>query len=177
MSTQVMLDLETVGNGKNSAIVSIGAVPFNANGIIEGNDFYREINLQSCFDEGLQADGSTIAWWMQQSEEARQVFDNNDKAEHLLIVLDDLRNWMSKLQVKEVWGCGSDFDNAILSNAYRKVGIAEPWKFWNNRCYRTLKSLFPGVKIDREGTVHHNALGDAEAQTKHLLKIMKVIGK
>ena len=33
-----------------------------------------------------------------------------------------------------LWGNGSDFDNAILANAYRAIGQQQPWKFWNNRC-------------------------------------------
>jgi exodeoxyribonuclease VIII len=41
----IMLDLETMGNNSNSAIVAIGAVEFDENGL--GSDFYTVIDLNA----------------------------------------------------------------------------------------------------------------------------------
>lgn len=46
------------------------------------------------------------------------------------------------------------------------VDLELPWKFWNDRCYRTVSAGFP--RRQQTGT-HHNALDDAISQTKHLL--------
>jgi exodeoxyribonuclease VIII len=70
-----------------------------------------------------------------------------------------------------VWGNGADFDNAILASAYQLMNIGTPWKFYNNRCYRTVKNLHPQIKLERSGT-YHNALDDAVSQTQHLLAIL-----
>jgi len=70
-----------------------------------------------------------------------------------------------------LWGNGSTFDNVILSNAYRAIGVKQPWDFWNDRCYRTLKSLYPHVKLERSG-VAHNALDDAKSQAMHAVRII-----
>ncbi len=50
--------------------------------------------------------------------------------------------------------------------------MEEPWNFWNNRCYRTLKNLHPKIELVRTG-VHHHALADAKTQALHLLEILK----
>jgi exodeoxyribonuclease VIII len=84
----------------------------------------------------------------------------------------------SNLKSVRVWGNGSDFDNAILACAYKAVEQPVPWQFWNNRCYRTIKNLFPSIKMIRGG-VHHNALDDAKSQARHaqlILERMKSIG-
>ena len=76
-----------------------------------------------------------------------------------------------------VWGNGASFDNPILANAYRAVNLDPPWRFWNDRCYRTVKSMFgKNVKLERIGE-HHNALDDAKSQADHLIRIMAAIGK
>ena len=71
-----------------------------------------------------------------------------------------------------VWGNGATFDNVILSNAYKAAGMEQPWKFWDDRCYRTVKGLLPDIKIERLGT-HHNAVYDAMSQARHLQFLFK----
>ena len=164
----IMLDLETMGNGANSAIIAIGAVAFDEQGI--HSRFYEQISLASCVWIGLECDASTIIWWMQQSDESRGAFKDNDKADHIRGALARFAKWFVDVGGVEVWGNGAAFDNAILSNAYRKSGSVQPWKFWNDKCYRTVKGLHEGVRLERVG-VHHNALDDAESQAVHLAKI------
>lgn len=159
----VMLDLETLGNGPNSVIIAIGAVKFDATGL--GSEFYQVVDPESCVKAGLQMDTSTVMWWMKQSDEARAAFDRPSAP--LIAALADFAHWCGD---SVVWGNGASFDNTILSNAYRKTGIEQPWKFWNDRCYRTVKNLYPDVKLERVGT-YHNALDDAKSQAVHLIKM------
>ena len=166
---QVMLDLETMGNGANAAIIAIGAVSFDENGVADR--FYRQVSLQSSASIGLECDPSTVMWWMQQSDDARSAFKDNDKAYHICVALADFAKWFADVGGVEVWGNGAAFDNVILSNAYRKSGATQPWKFWNDRCYRTVKAMNPRVTAERVGT-YHNAVDDAETQAVHLLKIL-----
>tara|TARA_R110000744_G_scaffold341635_1_gene446840 strand:- start:5777 stop:6292 length:516 start_codon:yes stop_codon:yes gene_type:complete len=166
----VMLDLETMGNSSNSAMIAIGAVAFDDNNVAD--EFYVEINLTSAMRQGGFIDGSTVMWWLKQSKEARGAFDDNDNAPHLMDALNQFSEWCKKVKVNEVWGNGSMFDNAILGNAYKNSGLVIPWKFWNDMCYRTVKNMNKHIKLDRVGT-HHNAVDDAKSQALHLIKILK----
>ena len=164
----VMLDLETMGTSSTSAIIAIGAVKFSMqDGIID--KFYRSVDLQSCIDLGLTIDGDTLMWWMQQSEEARSQF--RLKGNPLYNVLNEFSLWLGNSDYK-IWGNGAAFDNAILANAYKACKLPQPWKFWNDRCYRTVKSINSHVPFKRVGT-YHNALDDAESQALHLIDISK----
>lgn len=166
----IMLDLETMGNGANAAIIAIGAVAFDKSGIHQ-DKFYRQVSLESSVAIGMECDPSTIMWWMQQSDEARGAFAGNEKALHINQALIDFSNWFASVDGVEVWGNGASFDNVILYSAYKKAGLTQPWKFWNDRCYRTIKAMKPSVKADRIGT-YHNAVDDAETQAVHLMKIL-----
>ncbi len=179
-NTNIMLDLEVLSCASNAAIISIGAVHFNAEDIL--NNFYQVIDLDSCLRYGRKVDGATLAWWMHQSEEARAVFQET-KTVSLTQCLLAFTSWCNHCKKSDnaediaMWGNGSDFDNVILQEAYSRCCYTRPWNFRSNRCYRTIKNTFSKVpKREFEG-VEHNALADAENQAQHLIVINEVAKK
>jgi exodeoxyribonuclease VIII len=169
----VMLDLETMGNGPNAAIVAIGAVAFDIETGTIGDKFYKLVDLTTAVDCGGVMDASTVMWWVQQGQGARLALVA-DAATHLRGALDMFADWLTKTtngQEPHVWGNGAAFDNVILASAYRNAGKPQPWKHWNDRCYRTVKALYPAVKLERTGT-HHIAVDDAESQARHLIAML-----
>lgn len=163
----VMVDLETMSTASNAAICSIGAVKFTLDeGIID--EFYCTVDAADCKTHGLDIDRNTVEWWSRQPKQVlEQLRENN------LPLKDALRKfsvWYGTSSLP-TWGCGAGFDNVILENAYRAVGMIRPWKFWDDRCYRTMKSIIRITEDERDEN-YHNALADAKHQTEHLLKIM-----
>ena len=165
---QVMVDLETLGNGSNAVIIAIGAVEFEATSGKLGREFYCVVDGQSCVDAGMKVDVSTVMWWMKQDTAARAAFNN--AGEPLPYALQSFAAWLPTGAC--VWGNGATFDNVILSNAYRAIDLPQPWPFWGDRCYRTLKNLFPEVPLARTGA-HHNALDDAKSQALHAIALLQ----
>lgn len=180
----VMVDLETLDSTPTSLILSIGAVEFEPNTGALGKEFYEVLSIESCAEHGLTVSTATKQWWSRQSPEARTVLDaaGNPGAWSLAMALGMFAGWISScapLGSVRVWGNGADFDNAILANAYRAIGQPLPWKFYNNRCFRTLKNM-PGVRAAiaepvRQGTFH-NALDDAKHQARWAAHILQRLG-
>ena len=165
----VMVDLETLGTSSNAVIIAIGAVEFCKDAGL-GRSFYEVIDPQSCVDQGLKIDVSTVMWWMKQSDAARAAFDQPNR--HMNAVLLEFALWFPGGAA--LWGNGATFDNVILNNAYESARIKRPWERWSDRCYRTLKNLRPDIKLDRDGT-HHHALDDAKTQALHAIQILKAM--
>lgn len=169
MKNHIMLDLETLSTEPNAAIISIGAVMFTKDGVSDYR-FYQTIDIESNGFCGRHMSYSTVSWWMKQDLGARKEFQK--PAEKLPIVLSNFRDWFTVYDIDGVWGNGSDFDNLILTSAFASVpSLTIPWKYYQNRCYRTLKNLV-NIPLERSGT-HHNALDDAVTQAEHAVKIMK----
>lgn len=168
----VMIDLETLGRRAGCSILSIGAVAFDSSGL--GEEFYCVVNRHSCHVAGLHEDPQTIDWWAQQSSEAKLVLEAAKAGIALPDALGMLTEYLTQFNLKQVrvWGNGADFDNAILANCYAAIWQDVPWAFWNNRCYRTLKGLRPGLKMQRQGT-YHNALDDAKSQATHAIQLLE----
>ncbi|MBV5342719.1 3'-5' exoribonuclease, partial [bacterium] len=93
----------------------------------------------------------------------------NEKAPKLIDALQNFSEWIPKRAT--VFGNGSDFDNVILSNAYLRLSMERPWPKFNDRCFRTIKSMFKSVQQPVREGVHHSALDDAKHQALWLLKI------
>ena len=166
----IMLDLETMGTAPGSAIIEIGACEFSSkHGITR--EFSEMISLEDCIQQGFAVDGSTVMWWMKQKWEARKRYLGNDSAQPILTALNRFREWLPENAI--VWGNGSDFDNVILTEAYRKFGQKQPWPDFHNRCFRTLKEFHRHIKPPKREGTHHAALDDAKHQALWAIKINK----
>lgn len=170
----IMVDLETLGTVPGCAILSIGAVDFSEDGV-GSKEFYQPIWTESCNEVFMSQSASTISWWKRQSPEARKVFDDCQDKKRSVPIKAALASFGVYVQSfgkdVQVWGNGSDFDNAILAVAYDLCDMPLPWRFTNNRCYRTLKSLHPDLQLHRTGT-YHNALDDAKTQAEHGVRLL-----
>jgi exodeoxyribonuclease VIII len=162
----VMIDLETYSTRPNAAIASIGAVKFEDDRIVD--TFYCTIDPASCRAAGLHFEKSTLEWWSKQSKEARAALlkDNVELEE----ALTNFEAWYGAKSLP-TWGNGAAFDNVIIESAYRALDRKRPWLPWEDRCYRTMKSMV-NIPIDKREGTYHNALDDAMTQTKHLQKIL-----
>lgn len=164
--------------GNDGAIVSIGVVEFDEHSF--GRNFYINVDLQSCLEAGLKASDSTIDWWAKQSRDAQDAWKKDAKP-----LLDSLTRLNRYLELctggfasVRLWGNGAGFDNVLLKTAYHALDVDEPWKYYNNRCYRTMAAMFPLTEEEtpaRVGT-YHNALDDAITQALRLQKICNKYG-
>lgn len=175
----LMVDIETMGNGSNAAIMSIGACYFDPKTREIGKTFHDEVNLQSSVNVGCELDASTVIWWMRQDDEARAKFKRNGKANPLGIVIGNFMEFAKGFNT-QVWGNGATFDNVIIKNAASNCNIPVNWKFWNDRDVRTIVELGKVIGIDPkrdipfEG-VAHDALDDAKHQAKYLSIIWQAL--
>lgn len=167
----LMLDTETMGMGEAGALIAIGAVFFDENTGL-GAEFYRTINLATAVNRGATIDASTVMWWLGQDEAARNAVRFNGY--HIDDALADFVAFFKKHGNNDtrVWGCSPTFDCEKVNSALKRSGLKTPWKYFLERCYRTVRERNQSVEPDvRTGL--HNALDDAKFQASHLIKIRK----
>lgn len=171
-ANDVMVDLETLGVRTTSVVLSIGAT----DGM--GNVWYHKFGpqiIQQQINDGRTIDFSSLCWWMDQNQEARnEAFstlpDNMSVGEALHVFL----GWLPP-DVK-IWGYGAAFDNAILRSLHEQYDVP-CWDFHADRCYRTMRSLAPPGFTRTVPVVAHNALSDAEAQMMDLKRIQQWLAR
>ena len=172
----VMVDLETMGTRPNAPVIAIGAVAFDASGV--ERDFYCNVSLRSSVESGAVIDPNTVMWWLRQDKASQSAFeDGQDEALGLEQALRDFSQFVCSYGdgLKGVWGNGASFDNVIMHESGKRLRVGT-WEFWKDRCYRTIKSIYRDVPMERHGT-HHNALDDARSQAEHLIAIHRKHGR
>lgn len=170
----LMIDLETAGLAPSGALLSIGAVFFDTQTCTLGPTFSQTVHLGSAVADGGVIDPGTFLWWLGQSEKARNNVRFNGR--HIHTVLDEFSAWVAETcrhaDVRP-WGNSAGFDLTILGGAYQRAGRKTPWYWTNERCFRTVRNMFPQVEYNpgEKGDDAHTALDDAIFQAKHLFKI------
>lgn len=182
--THIMLDLETLGTKPGCVIASVGACAFDMDGVEPNGyrSFYNKVDIRSSLSRMLTIDAGTVAWWMAQSAEAREIF-NSSECLSLEQTLYDFVDWCSLANEPEKV---PNDRGPILQEAYDRWGNhhgdfipryhGTPWKFYNVRDTRTLYALAE-VSPDRVKGTHHNALDDAKAQALAVIEGYKKLGK
>lgn len=172
----VSLDLETLCRRPGGVILTIGATVFDPQtGRIDEDSFYAVLSAREQIRAGCTVDPDTVAWWMEQSDEAKnEVYmslrdEYADKLTPVPGVLAAFADWCySKAERVIMWGNGPDFDNAMLQSLYDRVGLRAPWEYWNSDSVRTIARTAKPLgwtKPPRAGT-HHHALHDSRYQAE-----------
>lgn len=178
----VMLDLETMGNKSNAALISLGAVEFNLDTGETGREFYNRIDLQSCLDVGLVVNASTVYWWLTQNRQAQEEVAKG--GDELTAVLVNFHGWLWQcIKGVKLWGNGARFDIGILEDAYVAIGYKiMPWGFRDERDLRTLAAFAPEIKARfaterKSKMVEHHPIDDCKMQIAYASEIWKKLNR
>ncbi len=170
----LMVDIESLGNGKNGLICQIGACYFDRTTGEIGDTFKVNIDLASAEASGGEFDASTVEWWLAQSEAAR----NSILADPKVSLLDAMSDFMNFIKASKAIWSHATFDFVILNETCKRLGLRQ-MPFRKARDIRTLVDLgkITTSKVPREG-VHHDALADCLHQVKYcVMALNKVKGR
>ena len=150
----VMVDLETYDTKPTAVILSIGAVVITAPQLT----FYRELDPTTQVFRTVSE--STKEWW------SKQPMPIPIGTHSLYAALMEFSYWLADFKTEVILWCkGTDFDAAILADAYRVLFTPLPWKYNNVRDCRT---VFKIAEWEPKKAAH-NALQDAKDQADDLL--------
>ena len=172
----VMLDLETLSTRPNAAIIAIGAVAFDPAAGVVLDTFEARIRPDSADSRGGHVEMATVAWWMRQPDAVRAQWDDDGHAlGEALARFDRWLTWGPYDPNSAMWGNGAAFDNVVLAEAFRSRGMLLPWSYKQDRCYRTLRALFPHIEEPPFEGERHTALADAMHQAKHCMRLLAAV--
>lgn len=167
--THMMIDIETLGTRPGAAILEIGAVCFDWPSGRLVDRMGIEVDQSSCDWFGLHREPETVAWW-----DAKGGWpDTGRKKMPLEVALGMLEKQVKFRNPEVIWCWGATFDFPLLEEAFRRVGIEVPWKYWQCRCARTLYTTLGGGK---RRPAAHFAVEDCLRQISDLVGALKEKG-
>ena len=165
--TDVMIDIETFGNGNRACIVQVGGCYFDRYTGEIGETFKMNIDATSSVKAGCEIDADTIYWWLGRSEEAIRSITETPRIDVSGAMV--AFNHFLK-DAGNVWSHAT-FDFVIVTNTFKLLGIKPSFHYRAARDIRTLVNLAgtDTYKIKREGT-HHDALADCLHQVNYCVE-------
>ncbi len=169
----VMIDFETLGNGKDKCVCQVGAVYFDKTTGDLGKEIKLNIDAASHVRAGGKIDAETVYWWLKQSQEARDSIASSDRLpiEQAFVQLNEFL-----VEAKRIWSHAT-FDFVTLIDTMKQLNIKPSFSYKSGLDLRTLVYLAGDVSVDnttREG-IHHDGLADAKHQVKYAVKAMNRI--
>jgi hypothetical protein len=170
----VMLDIESFGNGRNACMVQIGAIYFDRLTGDNGKKIKINFDAREMQRMGADLDADTVYWWLLQNPEAQRSVCDNPRSDIRAALL-ELDQFLKHAQM--IWSHAS-FDFPIVQETFKRAALKPTFPFRASRDIRTLLDLagtdYKAIK--REG-VHHDALGDCEHQIKYCVPAFVALQK
>lgn len=168
----VMLDLETLGNGKDKCVCQIGACYFDRETGEIGRTLKINVDAGSHVKHGAQLDAQTVYWWLSQSKEAQASILADPKVD-VIQAFNELNEFLK--DAKAIWSHAT-FDFVTIQETFKQLGIKPLFHYRVARDLRTVVDLGKVTvnKLLREG-IHHDALEDCKFQVKYCVAALNKI--
>ena len=171
----VMLDIESLGNGKHAAIVQVGAAYFDRVTGAIGNTFKINIDARSAVESGAELDADTVYWWLSQSREAIDSITEGPLA-RIDLAMGELNSFLR--DATAMWS-HIPYDWVIITETFKRLQMRTSFHYRTARDIRTLVDL-AGIEtakfhLQREG-IHHDALADCFHQIKYCVAAFQKLG-
>ncbi len=168
-----MLDIETLGSGRNACMVQVGACYFDRYTGQVSECLKINLDARELVKMGAELDADTVYWWLSQEKPAQKSICEEPRT--------DIRAALLELDIflkdaDAIWSHAT-FDYPIVQETFKRAGLKPSFRYSAARDIRTLQDL-SGAKIkpEREGT-HHDALDDCKFQVKYCVEAFKALVK
>lgn len=169
----VVIDIETLGVTPGSYITTISANVLGSEEVLNiSNIIYgKELSPTLEYD--------TVKWWLTKAPKEAQEFLFEGDPVDIGEALDCLSLYLKENSPFVLWGNSPDFDMGHLGYWYSKLGKEIPWKYYQLRDIRTIKSFLDEetVKaIDAKYTKHISA-EDVLIEGEYLKSFLDLLDK
>lgn len=174
-----VIDLETAATTMDAVILSIGIVEIDFRALrLTGVEAYWPVTTAS--QSWRRTDADTLDWWSRQCPTAYAAAFADPSATPLLAALNELVRFMVEPgpfpAACAVYGCGPEFDIAILNHALTQYALPAPWVYNAARCVRTLLDVAGLPKGPfLPGEIEHHALHDARREAREVVDALKFL--
>ena len=177
----IMIDCETLSLRHDAMIVQVAAVGFDPEtGHVAAPASYacEKWTIGLAANSG-HMEPSTVAWWLQQNDQARNAVFGDRPLCDLAYMLKQLELLVrgARLEFGDIrlWSRG-DMDRQWLEAAYRRADWSEmPWEFWHWRDQREYCRPWSKLITEKEPEgVKHDALSDCLTQSWWVWQVRKL---
>lgn len=171
----IMIDIEglRLNEAWKTPLMQVAAMLFDEEGNEVGyQDWY--IDPEETFQYGFSVEPSTLMWWEKQDYWEELCSKCKFSSRTTEYVLKQLYNYIHLNQVDKVWFNHPTYDETVLKQYYRVMGLPLPWKHNQVMDMATLVNYVGRPTL--EAGMKHNAVEDCRYQVNCLKHVYNVTG-
>lgn len=194
MTTDFVIDWETMGTSPDSVVLSLAFIPFERDGLESfqtyiNNAYYWKFKIEPQIEDGRTINQDTLDWWDKQDPEVKKSqFESTTNDVTLAKMLDDLAGIKYRYGINNKscgWCRGTSFDFPLFANIIKTTELEKeslnaaffPCAFWQQR---DIRSYIAGLMVDPnltkvplpkgsiEGFKHHDPVHDCARAILHI---------
>jgi exodeoxyribonuclease VIII len=164
----LMIDIETFGNGSNAVMIQLAGVFFDRKTGAIGNEFCESLDPVASKELGFETDQSTLDWWKKQDQKILKgiLADTHHPKDVMEKFIRFIEYNVPSLQNVKVWSHAT-FDFPIVQNYLKKLTR----NYLPYRGARDIRTLVDLSKINLDSynwnAKTHDALDDCKFQIKY----------
>lgn len=176
-----MIDVESLGTDPGSLIVSFAIVPFNLQTMFTYQPaFLANISMESSYRKGMKTKADKLRTWIMnkdgRSEQRKELFVNDRDVTDVMV---DAAAYISMFGA-DVYVWSKDMLDLILMKDYfRACRIKTPWRYYRERCVRTVADFDPELRKEAENEVsniQYSPFNDCMVQIEYVRRIINQKG-
>lgn len=171
--TDVMLDVESLGNEGQFIVTSIACIPFNPITGETGEPRQWTISIANSIKYGFSANPETVEWWTKQSPIEFQGMFKNHKS--ISTSIKEMKDYFRHYCFERCWATGT-LDYQAISNLSAVCDRKNPIHYSIRLCARTIRHIYnakyPPIVIENT----HNAVDDCKKQIEVLVRQLETLG-
>lgn len=177
MTTDAMVDIETLDTSTSGVILSVGAVKFDP--YHTGKEPHSKtvwlLNIEEQLEKDRTVSDATLQWWLKQDPE---IFERAIKDTNRVPVIDFMKEFNKYLAgVNSLWAHHPHFDIAFLENIYKQYEMHMNWKHYRVEDSATTLNRMPyDIRKDLPQQDLHDAGEDAYWQAVSVQVVFKYFG-
>ena len=165
-----MIDIETLGQGPESMVLSIAAVKFDQDQVLKSIELYPDLTEQQL--QGQKIEVNTLEWWINHKEILSTYLQKHRK--NLTFCYYQLAFFLfEKGHQTQIWSKSPRFDLQILENLWKNQPHLWDYRSQGDVRAAEFKLKQKQIPLTRPEQAH-NSLSDCLAQVANVQKLLQL---
>jgi hypothetical protein len=171
--TDMIFDIETLGNSGKFAVISVAFLPFNSHTKEVGTGRMFKISLEDSIKKGFVVNDSTVLWWLNQDINILTKLLTN--GESIANTCYSIQKYLSEFKIDHFWASAT-LDYQGIENLFSACSMPNPITYDKRLCLRTIRALSETECLYTHPTYTHDPIEDCECELKEFFDQLGYIG-
>lgn len=172
--TDIIFDIETLGNSGKFAVISIAFIPFCIATREVGDGVIFKVSLEDSIKNGFEVNDSTVQWWLDKDKDIDVLRDLLSSSSSLKETCEKIQNYLEQYKVDRFWASAT-LDYQGIENLFSSCSMKNPILYNQRLCLRTVRELSKTKQEYVYPQYNHNPIEDCKSELNEFFDQLDIL--